>query len=657
MNEVRQHLELVLGKQVRHPVHPEVEVLWDQPYDAGQCSIRVGGFIEQVAPEMVAKRVFQRNRMIEMETRDPLRNACEPDIWRQIDLAMCDKRLELPGQVLEVLVTGGIRAGKTEGATRRINASYFYTPRSWCVGLHETDITSRSIQQARVQRFLPSELDTGTGKHKRDKRTKFSYSEASGFTGSEFNIYWECFDEEDQRMECGGRFEFRFYKQDLSTLQGMELTCATSDELVPVNIVKTIRERLSTRAADTATPGFLARIRQAKEMLERGEPLPIALLGAIYHSVHLITFTPKEGWSATVSSYLHGARKFGWVVSDLLRRCAGVKDARVPRFAQPMEKTRLVVYLHTDDNVMRPAWPAVQAMLEGKSEVEIRVTAYGDVDRSWQNTFGAYDEARHVRGWKDWPTDATVYEICDPAGAKPWVVVWIMVDPTGRRWITQEWPCPHWEIPGHGVPGEWAVPSETEKRNGDAGPAQRMRLFWSRARYTRLVWEGRKRILDKLVENGVTWTGKFVQRALTWKGHDEWALEGKFVAAESSWMDSRFAASKTENEDKEVVTLLEAMWEEENAIDFMPAPGDRLVEGDLLIQEALTNEVLGLPQMIVNEECENVRFMFQTYSVPEHRDTTKATDEACKDFRDPVAYCELKKPEYVGAVEMRSGGR
>lgn len=654
---VREHLEAALARQVQHPVHPRVEVMWGEPYDVTECSIRVGGFIERVPPEMVVKRVGQRNRMIEAERRDPLRNACEPDIWRQTDLAMCKKRLENPGLVLELLVTGGIRSGKTEGATRRINASFFYTPHSWCVGLHETDITSRSIQQVRVHKFVPPELDSSSGKHKKDKRTKFSYNEATGFTGNEFNIYWDCWDEEERQMECGGRFEFRFYKQDLSTLQGMELTCATSDELVPINIVKTIRERLATRAADTAKPEFLARIRRAKDMLERGEPLPVALLGAIYHSVHLITFTPKEGWSPTVSSFMHGAHPYGWMESDLLKDTPGAKSTRVPRFKQPKDRARLVVYLHTADNAMRPAWAAVRALLLGKLEEEIRVTAYGDVDKDWKNTFGNYDDVRNVRKWKDWPSDATVYEICDPAGSKPWVLQWIMVDPARRRWITQEWPCPKWEIEGHGLPGDWAVPSENDKHNGDAGPAQKLRLFWSRARYTRLVWEGRKRILSKLKENGVEWKGRWVARELVWKGRDEWRLEGPFVDVEDSWMDSRFAATKTENEDKEVVTLLEAMWEEENAIDFMPAPGDRLVEGDQLIQEALSEDILGLPGLIVNEECENTRFMFLTYSVPEFRDSTKATDEACKDFRDPVAYCELKKPEYVGRIQLTSGGR
>lgn len=652
---LREHLESIMDKQVVHPVHPRVEVLWDVPYTIAGVTMRMGGILEEVLPEVVAKRVAARNRLIEQETRDPLRYACEPDIWRQIDLEMCKKRLANPGLVLELLVTGGIRAGKTEGATRRVNANFFYMPNGWCVGLHETDITSRSIQQSRVHRFLPPELDTGTGKHKKDKRTKFSYSEASGFTGSEFNIYWTCFNELGEQMECGGRYEFRFYKQDLSTLQGLELTCATSDELVPLTIVKTIRERLSTRATDTAKPAFLARIRKALEMLERGESLPAPLLGAIYHGCHLITFTPKEGWNPTVNSFLNGAKKYGRVPAPLLAGVAGVKDRTVPRFAQPKERGRLVAYLHTADNVMRSSYDAVAAQLEGKTEQEIRVTAYGDVDKDWQVQFPGFSQARHVRGWKDMPRDGTIYEICDPGGRKPWVFMWILCDALERHWILQEWPCESIPIEG-ALPGPWAITSENDNVNGDPGPAQKMKLKMSRARYTHLIWQMRMRIAAKFRETGDPFRGAMEKRELVWEQFPDWKLDGEFVIPECSIMDSRYGAAPTESSG-EAMTVLEAMSMEENAIDFVPASGDSINEGDILINGALDEEVMGLPGMLINEECTNTIFTFGTYSIPPFRENPKATDEANKDFRDPPAYYLKADPFYVSKTQTGRPGR
>ena len=642
MDALRQHLEPILARQAKHPVHPKVEVLWDEPCSIAEVTMRLGAMVERVAPEVVVRRAGLRERLIRNEQRDPLRWACEPPVWRAIDLEMCKKRLENPGLVLEMLVTGGIRAGKTEGATRRINANFFYSPRGWCVGLHETDITSRSIQQTRVHRFLPQELDTGTGKHKKDKRTKFSYSEGTGFTGSEFNIYWTCFDEDGQEMECGGRYEFRFYKQDLSTLQGLELTCATSDELVPLTIVKTVRERLSTRAMDTARPEFLARIEKAKAMLERGESLPAPLLGALYHGVHLITFTPKEGWNETVNSFLAGARKYGWVEAELLKGVPGVKDARVPRFAQSVERGRLVAYLHTSDNVMRPSYGAVAAQLEGKSEQEIRITAYGDVDRDWQSLF-LVDPERHFRKETEMPAHGLVAVVADPAPAKPWAIKWYVVDPMNRTWVVQEWPCESWQIPGFGYPGAWAVPSESGRINGDPGPAQKLRLGWSCDwdKMHWLIYLGTQRLARRLrAVHGEKCSVKMETKHLRWGGdarrgmmaRADLEMEGEMVVPEVWLMDSRFAGSPSATKGDMPTTVLEQVLDCENAPDWEPATGRATDEGYILLGNAFGTVVAGLPQLVCLEECTNTQFAWQVWTpgLPK--------DEACKDMLDPDRY-------------------
>lgn len=654
---LRQHLEGVMNQQLVHPVHPRVEVLWDVPYSITSVTMRLGGILEEVSPEVVAKRVAARNRLIEQETRDPLRYACEPEIWRLIDIEMCKKRLANPGLVLELLVTGGIRAGKTEGATRRVNANFFYTPKGWCVGLHETDITSRSIQQSRVNRFLPPELDTGTGKHKKDKRTKFSYSEATGFTGSEFNIYWTCYDELGVQMESGGRYEFRFYKQDLSTLQGLELTCATSDELVPLTIVKTIRERLSTRATDTAKPEFLARIRKALDMLERGEPLPTPLLGAIYHGCHLITFTPKEGWNATINSFLNKAKKYGRVPAPLLENVSGCKDKTVPRFAQPQERWRLVAYLHTSDNVMRSSYEAVAAQLEGKSEQEIRVVAYGDVDKDWQSEFSAaYDSDLHGCDWKDFPRTGTIYEVFDPAGAKPWAMGWYLVDELDRIWMLQEWPCESIPV-NDSLPGPWAVDSVADRLNGDEGSAYKLRLAWSISRWNLQIWEGRVRILAMLAKSGEAWRGETVKHKLVLPNGQP-AEEQSFLCVERSIIDSRFAGTRIDSpKGGEQVTVLDRMFDDANPILCEPAQGVMMDEGNMLIADKLSARVLGDQVALrINRECTNTHYMLLNYTLPVFRETTQRKDEACKEWRDLLAYLLLARPEYIDPTPRRQTG-
>lgn len=647
-NPLRQHLERFLGTQLPHPVWPRVEVLWDMPYDISTVWTSTGGLIEQLTHDELMKRVNARNRQIKGEITDPLRFSCEPDIWRRIDIEVCKKRLELPGMVLELLVTGGMRPGKTEGATRRVMAHHFYTPNAWTWCLHQTEDTSNRIQQRRAWRFFPPELKAEDGKMKRDIKTSCTYRDPNGFTGSIFLIYWQAKDENGVETQCGGECNFLFYKQDISTLQGSEITIATSDELVPLPVVKSVAERLTTRAADTAAPEFLARIRHALELLEAGRTLPLPLLAAVYHSTHIITFTPKEGWTPTVNFFLQGARKYQKEPAELLAGKPGVVDPRVPRFAQPKDDQKLVAYLFTKDNVIKPAYPALKKLYENKSEKEIRLALYGDVDKDWQVQFPGFSEERHVRGWKDFPRDGTIYEICDPAGRKPWVFMWILCDVAGRHWILQEWPCECIPIEG-ALPGPWAIPSENDNVNGDAGPAQQLKLKWSRARYTHLVWQMRMRIAAKFRETGEVFRGTLVPQRLVWGQFPDWTIEGECVIPMLSIMDSRYGKAPTESASTpgETVTVLEAMAEEENAIDFIPASGDAINEGDILINGALDEDVLGMPGMLINEECTNTIFTFSTYSIPPFRENPKASDEANKDFRDPPAYYLKSGPTYV----------
>jgi hypothetical protein len=148
---LRQTLERVLETQEAHPVWPRIEVLWGKQHDLGAVFARTGEVIEQLAPEQVVRRVEARRKMIHDEQADPLRWLCEPDIWREIDLAMARKRLDHPGLVLELLCTGGMRPGKTEGCTRRVMANYLWTPQSWIWCLHQTDITGGAVSATRTQ--------------------------------------------------------------------------------------------------------------------------------------------------------------------------------------------------------------------------------------------------------------------------------------------------------------------------------------------------------------------------------------------------------------------------------------------------------------------------------------------------------------------------
>jgi hypothetical protein len=193
------------------------------------------------------------------------------------------------------------------------------------------------------------------------------------------------------------------------------------------------------------------------------------------------------------------------------------------------------------------------------------------------------------------------------------------------------------------------VPSEGKNINGDKGPAARLRLNWTRKRYTHAIWEMRKRIVDKFKATGEPFKGKHIRKTLIWEGLPDWTIEGEFVEPALCLMDSRFAGGRTDSdvrEGAETVTFLESMLEQENSINFEPASGISLAEGDMLIQSTLADELAGMSGLIVLNECENHIFTLKTYSHPEFREGTTAKDEACKEFRDLLAYLLLSDPQY-----------
>jgi hypothetical protein len=331
------------------------------------------------------------------------------------------------------------------------------------------------------------------------------------------------------------------------------------------------------------------------------------------------------------------------VIAPELDGKPGVKDAQVPKVAFPPDETRLVGFLHTSANKMVDSYTELSRKARDWSEQMIRIKLYGDAAAADERVFSSFAD-EHVVTWAQLPREGTLYEVVDPAGSKPWVICWYVVDAVGRTWQVQEWPCPGWRVDGFDL-GPWAVASRGDKMNGDAGPAQKTRLAWTRGRYVRQIWEGRQRIVDMLAQTGDPWRGAVVEQELRWTG-EETVLSGKFALAERSLMDSRFAGAPTESRGLHT-TVLEAMYDEEHAIAFDPAAGVSLEEGDLMINAALNTRLMGLPGLMINAECVNTLFMFRTYTLPPFRETTSAKDEACKDFRDPLAYHLLSGAGYV----------
>ena len=653
IEKIQRELVKRLDDQSDHPVYPKI-FLESVNASTLQAVVRLG---EDSPPmivdlESLEKIRKQRELKIAREKEDRFRFRCEPKMWKRIDLMMAKKRLEHPGVQLELLVMGGVRGSKTDFTHSRTTTHFFYTQQAWTWGLHETQASSKTIQQRRIMEFFPPEMNPGSGKLKKDRKTRLTYSDGGGFTGDMFNLEWNCQDENGREYVGGGLFDFKFYKSDESTLQGAELTCAVSDELVPKSICDTVRERLLSRAADTRKPEFQARIRKAVELLEADKELPGPLLAAIYHGVHLIGFTPKEGYSNTVSDFLDGAVTIEETTTHVVKEDIHGVDAEfkqrwggpewgplgkellpgkmVPRFKQPKKSTRLVAYLHTYDNAHRGNWPAMVQQCQGATEEYIRIIAYGDVSKGWSTRFPTWKDTVHVIDKSQVPRNGTWYHIVDPAGDRNWFMIWALCADDGRLYVVRESPQEGDFIPDVGDPGAWAVTSEHGKRNGDPGPAQQG-FGWGFARY--------KKEIERIEAEIGAW----------------WSPDGSPIKVTERYMDSRLGSSGTPTSGG-FTTIMEGMSEE--GIEFEPTSGDRLREGDQAIlnllfynPEAPRGAPDAVPKLMVVKTCLAVIFMFQNYG-----DAMKPKDEACKDPRDGVAYLVLADPVYQEGESLDAVG-
>ena len=611
-------------------------------------------------PESALELFNAREEIIQDMVDYPLEKSWVPQDWWLFLHELCLKRIQHPGAVLELYVSGGIRSGKSHICAMLVTAHLIFTRRASVFCLSRTDNTSQKLQQKPIESFMLEDFMGGSeGKIKQQKHQKLKFS-AGKFTDNKLERYLTVPDETGTPFRGGGELEFRFYSQEVESYRGYALSHVWSDEAVPVNHVEALYDRLVSRAVETMQATHRHRMLVLEKMLARlaagnltaDRPHP-AQLAALMHGVHLISYTPEEGYTATVRRYLDGAQRPDkhLIVAPELDGKPGVTDPHVPKIAYPADSTRLVGFLHTAANKIVDSYTELSRKAQDWDERTIRIKLYGDAAAADERLYSSFSD-RHLTDWAALPRLATLYEVIDPAGSKPWVICWFLVDPAGRSYLVQEWPTPGWRVDGYDL-GPWAVPSKGDKLNGDPGPAQRTRLAWSRAHYIRQIWEGRKRIVDKLAETGTPYTGHTETKTLTWTTGQ--TIDGTFAIPATSLMDSRFAAAPTESRGQHT-TVLEAMYDEEHAIPFDPAAGVSLEEGDTMINTALNTDLLGLPGLLINRECQNALFMFRTYTLPPFRETTSAKDEACKDFRDPIAYHLLSAPYHIDPHQPRTLG-
>lgn len=531
-----------------------------------------------------------RAEAMRMEAADPFRHGYEPEIWKRADAALKAKREEFPVGVIEELDLGGNRAAKTERAAKRLVELMVRKPGAKVWFLQSTQTISRQSQQPIVWKYIPPEWKPVSGRSKRDITTKINYTQAGGFTEDTFVL------------PNGSQGWFKFYSVSVSDVEGPELDAAWPDELVTPEWLEFLRYRLVTRN------GYL-----------------------------LTTFTPVEGYTATVKTYLDRAKTIEEEDAELLpiRDKDGTITSyeKVPKIQQSGIERAIIVYFATADNPYGN-YPSMRETLKGKSRETILMRAYGVPSKTFGAAFPMFRRNVHVITSEQWldiqkkHSDMTRYHLVDPCSGRNWFMIWVACPSPGKKIIYREWPSTGHRgayIPGIGDPGDWAISGKAV--DGEKGPAQTSFGF------------GLERYKQEIERN---------------EG-DEDIFE--------RYMDARTANSPTATRDG-TTTLIEQM--EELGMYFRGAAAEKSVfskdgDGSIdLINSALYYDLetplgefsaalarINSPELQVVETCPNAIYSLSNWA------GTDGQHGASKDPVDVVRMIELNELDFISDSMMK----
>ena len=576
-----------------HPVIPVPRVA--DFYHAPDGSIRSR---EQVK-ELYDKAVSYWQEAVRKEQQDPLRYGWEPPIWQICDALLgfdwvdeawaetvrTQLGFEQPVRVL--LILGGNRGGKTEYSMKRAQKVLNLNEHARAWLLHQKRQMSVDYHHSGMWRYMPSEL---RGKDRKERVVYISYKQKTGFSEDKFVL------------PNGSDCSFLNYSMDRDTaIEGGEVDLYCADELIPPDWVETLHYRIATRQG-------------------RG----------------VVTFTPVNGYTATVGLFCDGAevvldepaflvprdggepdipRALGFESEAEMNAAhqdkrwsrphpffdesgallpersvpAGRKFERAPRILKSVDSRLAVVHFHSYDNPYGNPYEVARTLLTKPDAMRLE-RFYGVANKTVSARFPKFNRTVHVLDADSIPAEGTNYLIIDPAKGRNFFMTWFRV--VGQTvYLYREWPSQTYPIPGQGVCGPWALP-DGKKLDGKAGPAQNpfgFGLIDYVEEIARLEgWKNREDLLVRLRKAAKKQIGK--------NGKPEVALESLVFEIETAQrqaiervelrlIDSR-AASEPKLENDRPVTLQSEL--EDLGLDCGLTPGVAIDEGVELINDALS---------------------------------------------------------------------
>lgn len=435
-----------------------------------------------------------------------------------------------------IILLGGNRASKSTLCARLVIWTALNIPgaRIRCWSANEE--TSVNDQQRVVWQELPARYKNLPVR----RRASYSieYTQKNGFTGNKLIL------PPIEPGYEGGEIIFQTYKSwsnDDKVAEGWWAHLVWCDEECPPKLFETLRYRLGD------SNGRL-----------------------------LLSFTSINGWTALIASLLNKAKTLVKRYAPLVKRELPIERNVVP------DGSVKVFNIWTQDNIfLQPDFRAGKHLV-GKPESEILSRHYGEPTKAKTAKFPLFNRDVHVVKHEGIPclknksVSVTWYTAIDPAGSKPWFMVWGAVDAAGVLWVTHEWP----DAPTY---GEWVDAAGDE--GGKPGPAQKG-LGFGINDYVEVI---------SRIEGGIGVGVDDVYRAI----------------------DPRMGASETQG-DNGAETIISRL--DDKGYVYLPAPGKQIEDGEQLINDRVAYDLkrpVGVdnqPKLRISDQCENLIYALENYA-------------------------------------------
>ena len=555
-----------VGMKYADEVSAEFGIPWrnELAYERGALK---SGLDASEAALMMANEPKKAKVLMELLENQPAQEELDPIQWG-FTLPSWQRVMDRWDKDKVHVIFGGNRSSKTTFASRLLVHLAQQIPEAELRSFHVTEDRSIEDTQKFVWDAIPRRYKD---MKKRSSTHSLTYTHKNGFTDGKviFPPMEGC--------KRGSYLRFNNYRQflqDSQIIEGMTAHCIHLEEECPAKLFETL----------------LARV-------------------ADYHGRIIMTFTTLQGWTDLFSSLLRGAKTIETRYSEYLGM-----DLPIEQESANWEGCR-IHYFWSEDNPFFDSHELRKAYSKQPLEIK-QARLYGVPSKVFQNRFPKFNPHVNVVKHGDIPfvkdptEKVTRYMICDPAGSKPWVMIWVAVDQEGCWWVYREWP--------DSTVGAWALPHANAqgKSIGKPGPGQRP-VGYGYEDYATLMkdLEQDEEIFERLV-------------------------------------DPRFGKATVRTGMGETNMVNEMM---DFDVFLKPAPGLEIEHGIQKINDLLSWDDTkpmddeNSPKMFISERCDNLVYAMTEY-------TGCSRQEQTKDFIDVLRYGAVTPLDYVGEAQLAVAG-